>query len=193
MLASITPLGERSRNSRYAVTAIAFVVGSTLAGASVGALLGQLGHLLVGGVSGTTRVDLLVVLAATCAAAEIWHLPTIKRQVNEEWMHAFRGWVYGFGYGAQLGTGVVTVVTSGAVYATLAAEVLVGSVARGVVLGAIFGVIRGASLLVGAAIRTPRALVTLDAALRRGERPATWMARSGQVAVTLVCIGWLMR
>ncbi|MEA2477901.1 MAG: hypothetical protein QOC87_2100 [Actinomycetota bacterium] len=193
MLASITPLGERSRNSRYAVTAIAFMVGATGGGALIGAIAGGLGRALFVGIPARGRLTLLAVVVAVMFAAELWRLPTIRRQVNEQWMHAYRGWVYGFGYGMQLGAGVITVVTTGAIYAAIAAEVLTARVGYGLAIGTIFGLIRGTTLLAGAAIRTPRGLVTLDAALRRGERPASWMARSGQVAVVLVCLGWLMR
>ena len=35
-------------------------------------------------------------------------LPSVQRQVNEDWLVEFRGWVYGFGFGAQLGAGVAT-------------------------------------------------------------------------------------
>ena len=193
MLASITPLGERSRGSTYAVTAAAFVIGATAGGALVGAALGSLGHLALASIGGRARLIALVVIAIATLVLEAWRLPTIERQVNEEWMHSYRGWVYGAGYGFQLGAGIMTVVTSGAIYATLAAEMLSAGAFSGFLVGIVFGLLRGASLLAGSAIRTPRALVTLDAALRKGERPASWMARSGQAAVVIVCLGWLVR
>ena len=43
MLASINPLGERGRNQHYAVTVVAYIVGATVAGALLGALLGLVG------------------------------------------------------------------------------------------------------------------------------------------------------
>jgi cytochrome c biogenesis protein CcdA len=193
VLASITPLGERGRNSRYAVTAIAFVAGATGGGALLGTIFGALGSASLTEISAKGRLGILAVVIAMTFVAELWRLPTIRRQVNEEWMHAYRGWVYGFGYGAQLGAGVTTIVTTGAIYAMLVAEALTTHVGYGASIGTIFGFTRGITLLAGAAIRTPRGLVTLDAALRRGERPASWMARSGQVAVALICLGWLLR
>ena len=45
-------------------------------------------------------------------------LPTVRRQVNEDWLHRYRGGVYGFGFGFQLGLGVATIVTTAAVYLT---------------------------------------------------------------------------
>ena len=41
MLASINPLGERSRNQRYWATVVAYVAGSTVAGAFLGASDGR--------------------------------------------------------------------------------------------------------------------------------------------------------
>ena len=43
MLASITPLGERGRRSRWSVTVSAFALGATLTGTLAGAALGALG------------------------------------------------------------------------------------------------------------------------------------------------------
>src|SRR2546423_13802633 len=48
MLASITPLGERARGSRWGLTVGFYVAGSTLAGAAAGAAAGELGRLIWG-------------------------------------------------------------------------------------------------------------------------------------------------
>ena len=110
MLSSITPLGERGRHNRFAVTATAFVVGAMAGGAALGTLAGFAGSLLP---ARPAAVDALLV--ALLALAGAWfdtrHVPSIKRQVNEDWLGRYRGWVYGFGFGAQLGFGLVTVVT----------------------------------------------------------------------------------
>lgn len=193
MLASITPLGERGRNSNYWITTTAFVIGATGAGALVGSVLGALGRLTIGQTSSATRLIALSIVVAAALIIELRKLPSITRQVNEEWMHAFRGWVYGIGYGAQLGTGVATVVTTGAVYALLVGEWLCADITRAAIAGAAFGFIRGVSLLAGAAIRTPSALVRLDAVLRRGERPARWIAWAGQGVIALACLAWVAR
>src|SRR3954453_19341957 len=105
MLTSISPLGERARGNRWAGTAAVYVVASTLGGVAIGALLGAVGSLF--------EVSLLVAAAvcALAAVADLVHrLPTIHRQVDEDWLSRYRGWVYGAGYGAQLGVGVATIV-----------------------------------------------------------------------------------
>ena len=58
-------------------------------------------------------------------------VPGPRRQVNERWLDEYRGWVYGLGFGAQLGLGVTTIVTSAATYVALFAALLSGTPAAG--------------------------------------------------------------
>ncbi len=175
------------------LTVTAFVVGSTAAGTGVGAVLASLGAVSVSPLSAETRVVLLVTTLGALFFVELRRLPTPTRQVNEEWMHTYRGWVYGFGYGAQLGTGVATVVTTATVYAALTTAFFTADAVAGSIIGATFGLLRGISLLAGMRIRSPRALVRLDAALRNGERWARSFASTSHAAIVLVCLGWLAR
>src|SRR5437660_11825965 len=112
MLASITPLGERGRASIWAVTVTAFALGATAGGAAIGAGAGALGGALTGAVDVRARLALLAVALACAAAldARAAAAPGPRRQVNERWLDEYRGWVYGLGFGAQLGLGVTTVV-----------------------------------------------------------------------------------
>src|SRR5436305_6522043 len=109
MLASITPLGGRGRQARWGVTVTAFLSGAAGAGAGAGALLGALGSLLLGsGVGAHARLVALAVGAMIALALDAGPLPLPgpRRQVNERWRDRYRGWVYGVGYGTQLGLGV---------------------------------------------------------------------------------------
>src|SRR5919198_347219 len=151
MLASITPLGERGRNSRWGLTVTAFVAGSAAAGTALGAALGSLGIPLRLIAPAPIRVWILAVTIVLAASYE-WRafglrLPTVHRQVNEQWLNRYRGWVYGAGFGAQLGAGIATIVTTAAVYALVAALVLTGSPAWGGLAGGTFGLMRGLSIL----------------------------------------------
>src|SRR5919201_2557430 len=162
MLASITPLGEWSRNSRWGVTVTAFVAGSTSAGLAAGPILGAVGVLLRAAASPSVRLWILAALLVAAMAFEyglLRPLPTLRRQVNEQWLHRYRGWVYGAGFGVQLGTGVVTIVSSASVYCALAAAALVGSPAWGAAAGATFGLVRGLTVLPARLVRSPAALV----------------------------------
>jgi cytochrome c biogenesis protein CcdA len=182
MLSSITPLGERGRHNRFAVTASAFVVGAVAGGTTFGAVCGWLGSWLP---ERSSAVDALLVVALAVAGAvlDATRVPTIKRQVNEDWLNRYRGWVYGLGFGSQLGFGVVTVVSSAATYVAFALAVLTGSVAAGAAIGFTFGALRGLSLLLVRDIDSPDALRTFH---RRLDARAAGGARLGVVSQALV-------
>jgi hypothetical protein len=193
MLASITPLGERSRGFSWGLTASAFAAGAVAAGALGGAVGGALGSLAP---TGTWRdVAALVLLAAALAvdASPLRRrLPTTRRQVNEDWMARYRGWVYGAAFGAQLGTGVATIVTSAAVYAAALGTVLSGTVVAGTAVGAAFGATRALSLLPARRATGPAGLVRLHDRLGRAEAPARRAVLAAEaVAIALVVAGLL--
>jgi hypothetical protein len=173
MLGSITPLGERSRGMSWPVTFVAFTAGAVTAGALVGALLGALGAPL-----DLARTGALILLAAASAGGLALdlrrsgrRLPGPRRQVDERWLNRYRGWVYGVAFGFQLGAGVLTVVTTSAVYLMLLAAFLSGSWSSGALIGGIFGAARAASLLPARSVQTPAAVVAVDGRLRRLEAP----------------------
>jgi len=178
MLASITPLGERGRNNRWATTVSAYVIGSLASAALIGAVLGWVGAGLRGlihpgpGVIGGLAVVVCVAAAAFDAHAFGLQLPSWHRQVNEDWLGRYRGWVYGAGFGAQLGVGVVTIVTTGAVYATLALAALSGSAARGAVIGVVFGALRAVPVLAFGRVGAPDQLRRTHRRMMRLARPA---------------------
>lgn len=175
MLSSITPLGERGRSNRFAVAASFFFVGSLLGGAATGAIAGGLGDLALPAqptVDGIVIVVLAVAGAALDARVFGLHLPTITRQVDERWLHKYRAWVYGFGFGVQLGVGVATIVSSAAVYLMVVAALLTRSFAAGALIGAVFGVVRGASIVLA------RRVVTYDELRRLHRRLAANATRS---------------
>jgi MFS family permease len=193
MLASITPLGERARGSRWGLTVGFYLAGSTLAGAAAGALFGALGGLAwSGGGSGELRIALLAGAIALGLALDLRRvLPTLRRQVNEDWLREYRGWVYGAGFGAQLGLGVTTIVTTSLVYATLLAAFLAGDLVAGVAIGALFGAARGATLLVGARVRDPADLARLHRridAWRPRVRRITLAAQAALALALLVAV-----
>jgi hypothetical protein len=174
MLGSITPLGERGRNSRWAVTMTAFVLGSTAGGLALGTTIGWLGVLARGAFAWWTPTACLAALGVVTLLSAAFDvrlspvaMPTVRRQVDEGWLQRYRGWVYGLGFGFQLGLGVVTVVVTSAVYATFAAAFLSGSTLRGAVIGGTFGLLRAATSFSVAGVRRPEQLVRVDARLRR--------------------------
>ncbi len=171
MLGSITPLGERSRGRRWGTTVTAYAIGSLLGGAAMGTVAGAIGVVALGRLSETAALVILALLAALGLAADLrlggLRLPGPRRQVDERWLHRYRGWVYGAGFGFQLGFGLLTIVSTSTVYLTTAAAGLSDGIAAGLAIGALFGAARASTLLAARSIRTPAGLVAIDGALQR--------------------------
>ncbi len=163
MLATITPLAETGRGHRYRSTALWFVAGAVAGGVTLGLALA----LLALGVGAAGLSSLTVALVA-CAASVIaaasdaqiggFALPFHHRQVNERWLDQFRPWVYGAGFGWQIGTGLVTYVKTAAVYLLTVLAALTGSWWAAVLLGALFGLVRGLAVFLGRSITSPASL-----------------------------------
>jgi hypothetical protein len=190
MLASITPLGERGRRSIWAVSVTAFALGATAAGAGAGALVGWLGALVLPASLGShARLALVVGALAVALALDAGprSVPGPRRQVNERWLDEYRGWVYGLGYGAQLGLGLTTIVSSAATYAAFAAAFLAGPAGGAAIVGC-FGAIRGLTPVAAAHVRTPGQLMAVHRGLERWRGPvrhATTVALAGLCAIAL--------
>lgn len=199
MLGSITPLGERSRRSRWGLTVAAYVAGSVLGGAATGAIAGSLGraaaavlHLGPGQV--LMALGMVALGAATLDVARTGEpAPGLRRQVNDAWMYEYRGWVYGLAFGAQLGAGVATVVSTAAVYAAFAAAVLSGSIRGGMLVGLAFAVARAVPLLTVGWVRTPSQLVRVNELLARWARPARRAAEAGVLGLGLAAAALAVR
>jgi hypothetical protein len=194
MLASITPLGERGRRSTWAVTVTAFLFGATWAGAGAGAALGTAGGAVLGagagagdGVGASARLTVLAVALLVGITLELLphRIPGPRRQVDERWLRQYRGWVYGLGFGAQLGLGVTTVVTSTATYVAILAALLVGGGGEGALVLGIYGALRGATPLAAAGVRRPDQLMALHAGLER-RRGAVRRAAIALLSLALV-------
>jgi hypothetical protein len=185
MLSSINPLGERARSQRYWATISSYVLGSVMGGAIMGSVGGLIGTVLP---SGTWRLAVARVVALVGAILEILKRvpPSLHRQVDEDWLPRYRGWVYGFGFGAQLGLGVATIVTSASVYVTVALTVLSGSVSTGMLVGAVFGLVRAVPILSGANATDPRSLRALMRRLQDRLPTARVAVVASQVLFTVV-------
>jgi hypothetical protein len=189
MLASINPLGERSRNRRWGASFAWYLAGSIAGGLTMGVVFGALGVALFARFDPTeTVVGVLVLVAGLVGVAFETHvfglrLPTIIRQVDENWLGRYRAWLYAGGFGYQLGLGVVTVVTSAGVYLTWILCTLSGSVWGGIVIGAAFGLVRALPLLWVARVDGP---ASLRGALRAFNARAPLASRAAMVSVVLV-------
>lgn len=155
--AQIHPLGESSRGNIWGITITAFTIGSMAAGAALCALFAWLGTLLIPEMSSTTALTITAVLALIAGALDLSPIKplTPKRQVNQNWIGQYRGWVYGLGFGVQLGVGFAVFVMSWGYYAMLAAAFLSRSMWAGVLMGAVFGFGRGLLLYPSRWITSP--------------------------------------
>lgn len=164
MLSSIHPLGERARNNNWGVTVTAFTLGAVLSGAALGALLGLAGRATVGTSSPTI---LLGITAMAILAAGVLDLvrvqpPGPKRQVNENWIGTFRGWVYGGGFGLELGVGFLTYIVTWGVFATYASAFLTVTPISGALVGATFGFGRSLTLIAAGYVDRPSRLTSFN-------------------------------
>ncbi|MHB8659904.1 MAG: hypothetical protein ACYC91_18565 [Solirubrobacteraceae bacterium] len=174
------------------MTATAFAVGAVGAGAGTGAAAGAVGSLLpeVAGWRGLALAAVLSVTMLFDATALGGRLPTSRRQVNEDWLGRYRGWVYGVAFGAQLGVGVVTIVSSAAIYATIAAEFLSAGVAPGAVIGGMFGAVRALSLLSARIARSREDLLRLHRRLGGLEPGVRHAVALLELLAILAVVGW---
>ena len=192
MLSTITPFGERGRGHRYGVTCGWFVFGATLGGLSLGGLAAGLAvavHAtgasapIVGALA--LGATLVVVVSDTGMAGA--RLPVHFRQVNERWLDAYRPWVYGAGFGFQIGCGLATYVTTAAVYLTVVLAALTTSPTVALHIGVAFGLVRGMAVGLTRNSRTPTALLAFH---KRFALLQPWADRTvlGALAVSAVML-----
>lgn|SRR5579884_864926 len=194
MLSSITPLGERGRNMRWSHTVSWYIFGSLLGGLAIGGLAASIGDAAgLEHVSGSTR---LLGAAAFCGAGWLFDagvlgrpVPSIHRQVNENWLPEYRGWVYGFGFGVQLGFGLATITRTSTIYSALVAAFLSGSLFVGLVIGSLFGAVRAAPIILTRSVNTGQQLARLHQRLQSLDQAARRGAIIGSLLAALSLVG----
>ncbi len=172
MLSALNPMSERGRGHRFAATAAWYVAGAAAGG-------GLLGGTCALGAAAFGRLALderwtwaLVLVAATVAVLSDstltrLSLPVHPRQVDERWLTTYRRWIYAGGFGVQIGTGFATYIMSAAVYLSAALAVLTGSAGQALLVGLVFGTVRGLAIVIAAGARSPEALRGLMATVDR--------------------------
>ncbi len=195
MLSSIHPFGERSRNQRYGLTVTAHIAASAAGGAALGMTVGSLGAVLRAALnpSDAARAGFVFVIAALVfgieATGRTHLLPTRRRQVDENWLQRYRGWVYGGGFGAELGFGVSTIITTGLVHVLLATLLAAETLLTSVAIGAVFGLVRGATVLATRRIDDPARLRELLGAIDQRRGTSRMLGLTGLALSAIVAIG----
>ena len=111
--------------------------------------------------------------------------PVHHRQVNERWLDQYRPWVYGAGFGWQIGTGLATYITTAAVYLMVVLGALTGRPAAALAVGTGFGLVRGLAVLLTRNLTDPAALLDVPPAVRAPVRADRWSGSMAAVAVAL--------
>ena len=193
MLSSISPLGERARASRWWLTTSAYLVGSVVGGLAAGWVAALLGSLVPAGWrSSPAALLLLAVLLLLGLALDLGTgglaLPSWRRQVDEQWLTRYRGWVYGLGFGVQLGLGVVTIVTSATTYAAVLLAAWSGHLGVGLAIGGTFGLLRALPSLGLRRVTDRDALHRVFARVESWANPADIVARVALAAVAATLV-----
>jgi hypothetical protein len=163
MLSTITPVTERAKGNAYRSTATWFVVGSLAGGVTLGGVMAALAvgvgafHPSSGALDVSALVAALVAGVSDSGLAGL-RVPIHRRQVNERWLDQYRPWVYGAGFGWQIGAGLVTYITTAAVYLMVVLGALSTSPVVALGLGCGFGLCRGLAVFLTARITNPTAL-----------------------------------
>jgi hypothetical protein len=166
MLSQLTPVGEASRGYRYRSTATWFVLGAIVGGATLGAVMAALAAAVSAiGATSATLLGAAAAFATLGAAVDSGVLgfapPFFKRQVNEYWLTRYRAWVYGSGFGWQIGAGVTTYIMTAAVFVTVGFGALTAGPWAALALGVSFGLARGLAVLLTARSNTTAELFSL--------------------------------
>ena len=194
MLSQINPIAEAGRGQRYRRTVGWFVTGAVVGGLTLGGLSAALAT-AVAATGLAPRGALAIVAVASLAAALVdarvlgFGPPFIRRQVNEHWLSSYRPWVYGGGFGWQIGVGVTTYVMTAAVPLTIVFAVLSARPGVALTIGVWFGLARGLTVLLSAPLRTQSDLYAFHrrfSSAGEGVRRAVIVA---QLAVA-VCAAW---
>lgn len=191
MLSTITPIGERGRGNRYATTAAWYVAGSTVGGLTLGLVVAA-GAALVP--AGFTEAPLLAVAALVAVASDLrlggFQVPIHRRQVNERWLDVYRPWVYGAGFGWQVGSGFATYIMTAANHLLVVALLVNGSVPLALGTGLLFGLVRGLAVLLTRSATSAAALLAVHERVHRVGPSCRWavLAAEGAVAVAAAAL-----
>ena len=194
MLSSITPMTEAGRGNRFNVTAAWFVVGGIVGGLSLGLLAaGAAFGVAALSLDETTLVELAAGLAVITASIDLGvggvELPIFKRQVNDAWLRQYRSWAYGAGFGWQIGFGIATYIMTAGVFLTIGLAVLSASPLQAVLIGLVFGLVRGSAVFIGRSATTPAALGRVHERLDAAAPAARAAAASVQVLAAAIFAG----
>ena len=194
MLSTITPITEKGRGRRYAATVPWYLLGALAGGATLGGVAA-----LVSIPVGAADIPEMTVFAIIGLFGVVsifsdfgvkgFRLPRHGRQVDRLWLDHYRSWVYGTGFGWQIGVGLATYIVTTAVYLTVLIAILTGSPIQALTIGLVFGGVRGLAIFLGVRTTTLERLHGLHRGLTRFEPQSRAVMFAIQAAVATLAIG----
>jgi hypothetical protein len=196
MLSTITPLSEGAKGHSYRSTAAWFVLGAAVGGATLGGVMalaaaGVRASDLTSTTLGFLALGTCLVAAGSDAGIGGWRLPIHRRQVNERWLDQYRAWVYGAGFGWQIGTGLATFITTAAVYLMIVLGALTSRPVVALVIGTGFGLLRGLAVLMTLRLRTSDQLLAFHRRFTAAGPVAGKVVNGVELGAALVLTGVL--
>jgi hypothetical protein len=191
MLSTVTPMAERGRGHRFWVTAAWFLAGGLAGGLTLGiaaALCALACAVIPSGVALAVAGACALVGSVVDAGFLGVRPPFFKRQLDDAWLDRYRGWVYGLGFGWQIGVGFATYIMTTAVPVTVAFGALSGDPLLATGVGLLFGFVRGSAIAISGPATTTASLATIHrrfAALEEPVRQATAIALAAIGAIAL--------
>lgn len=194
MLSTITPIAEASRGHRFRSTAAWFVVGSIVGGATLGGLMAVLAvgigllNPSPGAVLWIAGIAALLTAASDARVAGL-HFPGHDRQVNERWLDQYRSWVYGSGFGWQIGVGLATYIMTAGLYLLILMGALIDQPLVSVGIGVLFGFVRGLAVYLATNLTTRERLLTFHARFESLREPVRQAMIIAQATVAVAVVG----
>jgi hypothetical protein len=170
-----------------------FIAGALLGGLTLGSVA-ALGAVAVSrlGFSTIASAALVLLVGVVTLASDLrlggFHLPENPRQVERTWLDRYRPWIYGLGFGWQLGVGVATFVMSASVYLMVVVAAATGEPLLALGIVTLFGLIRGLAILPAAGVQTPSDLGELHRRIERFRPASRVVALAGQVGVVSLAV-----
>ncbi|HLF44745.1 MAG TPA: hypothetical protein VJA46_14635 [Acidimicrobiia bacterium] len=194
MLSTITPITEQGRGRRYAATVPWYLLGAIAGGATLGGIA-ALAAIPVGAVDipEMTVFAIIGLFGVVSIFSDLgvkgFRLPRHGRQVDRLWLDHYRSWVYGTGFGWQIGVGLATYIVTTAVYVTVLIAILTGSPIQALTIGLVFGGVRGLAIFLGAGATSLDKLHELHRSLTRFEPASRVVMFAIQAVVATLAIG----
>jgi len=194
MLSTITPVTEQGRGRHYAATVPWYLLGALAGGATLGgvAALASI-PVRAADIPEMTVLAIIGLFAVVSIFSDLgvggFQLPRHKRQVDRLWLDHYRSWVYGTGFGWQIGVGLATYIVTTAVYLTVLIGVLTSSPLQALTIGLLFGGVRGLAIFLGARATTLDKLHGLHRGLTRFEPASRAFMFTIQAIVASLAIG----